>query len=59
MGASSSLVATRDHNIEMNIVDEAQSNGRASIHRHSSQPASILFSTFKPRQKVSSMILSE
>ena len=36
----------------MNIVDEAQPNGRASIQRHSSQPASTIFSTFKPRQKV-------
>ena len=52
MGASGSVVSGGDHTIEMNIVDERRNNGNASMHRHSSQPANTLFSTFKPRQKV-------
>uniref|UniRef100_H2YTG3 Uncharacterized protein n=1 Tax=Ciona savignyi TaxID=51511 RepID=H2YTG3_CIOSA len=50
MGASGSMVANRDRNIEMNIADEAKS-GTSRINHHGTQSTGAIFSSLKPRQR--------
>ncbi|XP_076823328.1 nephrocystin-3-like isoform X2 [Clavelina lepadiformis] len=51
MGATSSIVASRDNNIEMNIADELPTNEARVMKRHSSQPAGQFFASLMLRQK--------